>query len=105
MSGKITYLLVAEDPFDISNRLPPSDDETVLDRKRYRASYPCALSEFRTSQQVVCFRDSPEYAVLLWQQRDVCRRTDAMKRICAPQLSISADTDDGPSHRRSFAQT
>ena len=86
----VTYLLMAEDPLDVSNRLPASDDETVSYRQRDRASNPLALSDVGASQQIVSFRHDPEYAVLLWQQRQLRRGTDAVKYICTSR-SILAD--------------
>jgi len=81
---------MAEDPLDVSNRLPASDDETVSYRQRDRASNPFALSDVGASQQIVSFRHDPEYAVLLWQQRQLRRGTDAVKYICTSR-SILAD--------------
>lgn len=72
---------MAKDPLDVSNRLPASDDETVLDGERYRALDPFAFSDIGTSQRIVGFRHNPEYAVLLWQQCQMRRGTDAIKYI------------------------
>ena len=36
---------MTEDRLDILHRLPASDEETVLDRQRYRASNPFAFPE------------------------------------------------------------
>jgi hypothetical protein len=73
---------MAEYPLDLRQRLPSSDDKTVLDRQRYRASDPLALSNCGGSQQIISFRHSPEYAVLLRQQRQLRCGSDAMEDIC-----------------------
>ena len=87
MNGRSAYLLVTNDTLNVSNRLPASDDETVLDGKRYRALNPFAFSDIGISQHIVGFRHNPEYTVLLWQQCQLRRGTDAMKDIWL-QLSI-----------------
>ena len=75
---------MTEDLLDIPHRLPASDEETVLDRQRYRASDPFAFPKLGRPQQIVSFRDDPEYAVLLWQQRQApSRGTHTTKRVCS----------------------
>jgi hypothetical protein len=73
---------MTEYPLDLRHRFPASDDKTVLDRQRDRASDPLALSNFGGSQQIVSFRHSPEYTVLLWQERQLRCGSDAMEDIC-----------------------
>jgi hypothetical protein len=75
---------MTENPLDISHRLSASDDETVLDRQRHRASDPFTFPELGRPQQIVSFRHDPEYAVLLRQQCQVPRGgTDTTKHVCA----------------------
>jgi hypothetical protein len=66
LSRHSAYLFVTEDPLDVSNRLPTSDDETVLDRERDRASDPFAFTDIGASQHIVSFGHDPEYVVFLW---------------------------------------
>ena len=41
---------MAEDPLDIPHRLSASDNKTVLDRQRYRASDPLTFPELGRPQ-------------------------------------------------------
>jgi hypothetical protein len=85
---RVAYLLVTKDPLDVPKRLPASDDETVLDGERYRASDPFTFSDIGISQHIVGFRHTPEYAVLLWQQCQMRRGTNAMEYIWRIRVTI-----------------
>lgn len=82
----MTDLFVAEHFCDLWQCLAAPDDKTMLDRQRYRASDPFTLANRGGSHQIVSFRHSPKYTVLLWQQRQVRRGTNAMKGICTNRL-------------------
>ena len=79
---KGTNLLVAEDFLDIAQCLSKPDHKTVLDWQSHRASNPPALSNVRGTQQIISLRHGPEYAIFLWQECKLHRRTDAVEDIC-----------------------
>lgn len=78
---KRTNLLVAEDFLDIVQCLSTPDHEAVLDWQSHRASNPLALSNVGGTQQIISFGHDSKYTVLLWQQCELYRGTDAVEDV------------------------
>jgi len=83
MQSTTTNLLVAENLFDVSQRLSPPNDEAVLDRQRDRTSDPYPFPNFGRPHRVVRLHHDPERTILLRQESQLCREPDVVKHICS----------------------